>query len=286
MIPPTRCGHVALAGAPNAGKSSLLNRLIGAHLAIVSPKPQSTRLPIVGLVTSETTQLVLYDLPGLLDPVYPLHGAMTQLAREALRRAHVILYLHPATSGLAPPFWPLSGLEVTPKIPVLLVYTKTDLLDPSLHPSTGLCVSALTGAGVPELRSAVEAHLPLAPFEYPPDDLGTQPLRLVAAEYVREAAFHLLADELPYALAAEVEEFREHTRPLYIRVTLSVERESQKGMVIGRGGRTLKAIGQHARGRLEALLGQPVYLDCWVKVLPNWRRDAAALARLGFPTQG
>jgi GTP-binding protein Era len=115
------------------------------------------------------------------------------------------------------------------------------------------------------------------------DDLGTQPVRFFAAEYLREAAFELLADELPYSVAVEVEEFREHTSPIYIRVTLLVERESQKGIVIGQGGQMLKALGIHARARLEALLGASIYLDCWVKVLPSWRRNPAALDRLGFP---
>jgi GTP-binding protein Era len=170
-------------------------------------------------------------------------------------------------------------------VPVVTVYTKADL--PGSRGSeahgAGLWVSARTGAGVPELLEAVRPFLPEAPFEYDAEDIGTQPLRLFAAEYLREAAFELLSDELPYALAAEVEEFREQTRPMYIRVTLLVERESQKGIVIGHGGRTLKAIGQHARTRLEALVGAPIYLDCWVKVLPNWRRDGGALTRLGFP---
>lgn len=278
----TRFGHIALAGAPNAGKSSLLNRLVGAHLAIVSPKAQTTRLPITGLLTTAETQFVFHDLPGLLDPSYTLHHRMLDAARTALRRVHVILHLNPVTE-VPPPFWPLTGLETPLEVPVLTVYTKSDLLPENRVPPDRLLVSASTGAGIPELLSALRPLLPEAPFEYDPDDVGTQPLRLFATEYVREAAFDLLADEVPYSLAAEVEEFREHTRPMYIRVTLLVERESQKGIVIGRGGRTLKAIGTHARMRLEALLGEQVYLDCWVKVLRDWRRDAGALSRLGFP---
>jgi GTP-binding protein Era len=283
-MPPTRFGHVALAGAPNAGKSSLLNRLVGAHLAIVSPKAQTTRVPIVGLLTTADTQLVFHDLPGLLDPRYPLHSRMLEAAREVLRRVDVILHLHPAPDA-APAFWPLAGLEVPLEVPVLTVYTKVDLLPAERWhtPSGVFAVSSMTGEGVAPLLEAIRPLLPIGSFEYDPEDVGTQPLRLFATEYVREAAFELLSDELPYALAAEVEEFREHTRPMYIRVTLLVERDSQKGIVIGKGGQTLKAIGQHARERLEALLGERVFLDSWVKVLPNWRRDPAALDRLGFP---
>ncbi|HEY7684118.1 MAG TPA: GTPase Era [Gemmatimonadales bacterium] len=283
--PHCRSGHIALAGAPNTGKSSLLNRLVGAHLAIVSPKAQTTRLPIVGLVTTADTQYVFHDLPGLLDPEYPLQTRMRHAVQTGLEQVHVILHLHPAAAAPAPPFWPLTGLEKPLEVPVFTVYTKSDLLrDQTTQalPGTHL-LSARTGAGIPELLAAIRPRLPLGPFPHDPDDLGTQPVRFFAAEYVREAAFELLSEELPYALAAEVEEFREQAQPMYIRVTLLVERDSQKGMVIGRGGRMLKAIGQHARARLEALLGAPIYLDCWVKVLPNWRRNEVALNRLGFP---
>ena len=290
MPQPRRTGHIAIAGAPNVGKSSLLNRLVGSHLAIVSPKAQSTRLPVTGLLTEGDTQFVFHDLPGLLDPQYLLHARMRAAALAALDRVHVVLHLHPAADAPAPPFASLAGLASPLATPLVTVYTKADLLPAGSGLKARLAegerlVSAETGAGVPELLERIRAHLPEGEFEYDPDDVGTQPLRFFATEYVREAAFDHLEDEVPYGVAAEVEEFREHTRPVYIRVTLLVERDSQKGIVIGRGGRTLKAIGQQARMRLEALLGEPVYLDCWVKVLPNWRRNAASLDRLGFPTE-
>jgi len=277
----TRSGHIALAGAPNVGKSSLLNALVGSHLAIVSAKAQSTRLPVTGLRTDTDTQFIFHDLPGLLDPRYPLQERMRTAALTVLERVHVILHLHPADQGEAPPFWPLTGLQQFPVIPVLTVYTKGDLAPDS--GAGGIPVSAVTGAGLETLLDQLRPLLPESPFEFDAEDIGTQPLRFFATEYLREAAFDLLDDELPYAVAVEVEEFREHTTPIYIRVTLLVERESQKGIVIGRGGQMLKAIGAHARGRLEALLGTPVYLDSWVKVLPGWRKNAVALDRLGFP---
>ena len=147
----------------------------------------------------------------------------------------------------------------------------------------GLVVSTRDEAGIPELLRRTRAHLPEGEFAFDPDDVGTQPVRFFVVEYLREAAFELLEDELPYGFTAEVEEFREAERPVYIRVTLFVERESQKRIVIGAGGRTIKAIGAQARRRIEELVGAPVYLDCWVKVLPHWRKSAAALTRFGFP---
>lgn len=278
-----RSGHIALAGLPNAGKSSLLNRLVGSHLAIISPKAQTTRHPVVGLLTTEDTQYVFHDLPGLLEPRYALQDRMREAALAALEQVHVILHLHPLPAAPAPAFWPLTGLEKPLQVPVLTVYTKSDLApEPANELVASSVVSALTGAGVDHLLREIRARLPEGPPQFESDEIGTQPLRFFAAEYVREAGFELLDEELPYALAVEIEEFREHQRPMYIRVTLLVERESQKGIVIGQGGRTLKAIGQHARGRLEALLGEPVYLDCWVKVLRDWRRSPVALDRLGF----
>ena len=281
-----KTGHVALAGVPNVGKSSLLNRLVGEHLAIVSPKPQATRLPVVGLRTEGDTQFVFHDLPGLLEPRYMMQSRMRQAALDQLARSHAIVYLHPAPAGVAPPFESLAGLEGPPRAPVLTVYTKADLVPAAARAALGpdaLLVSAETGEGIPTLLARLAVLLPEGEFEFDPEDIGTQPLRFFVVEYLREAAFEVLEDELPYAFTAEVEEFREHSSPVYIRVTLLVERESQKGMIIGQGGRTIKAIGSHARTRLEALLGKPVYLDCWVKVLPNWRRNAASLSRLGFP---
>ena len=283
----TRSGHVALAGAPNAGKSTLLNALVGTHLAIVSPKPQATRLPVTGLRTEGGTQFVFHDLPGLLDPEYLMQERMLHAAQEALKGADLVLHLHPAADAPAPPFERVARLEVPVSAPVLTVYTKADLVAPGardrLAAGGDAVVSVLDEASVKALLARIEALLPEREFEFDPDDVGTQPLRFFVTEYLREAAFDLLGDELPYAFNAEVEEFREAERPMYIRVTLFIERDSQKGIVIGKGGHTIKALGSHARARLEELTGSPVYLDLWVKVLPKWRRSAAALARFGFP---
>jgi GTPase len=283
---PTRTGHIALAGAPNVGKSTLLNALVGQHLAIVSPKPQATRLPVTGLRTEGDTQYIFHDLPGLLDPSYLLQTRMRELALDTARRMNLVLLLHPAPEAPAPPLERLIGQDEPLGVPTLTVYTKGDLLPPPRRAALELeapVVAASGDDGLERLLQRVQPFLPEREFEHDPDDVGTQPLRFFVVEYLREAAFALLGDELPYSFTAEVEEFREAERPIYIRVTLFVERESQKPIVIGRSGATIKALGAHARGRLEELIGAPVYLDCWVKTLPNWRKSSSALTRFGFP---
>jgi GTPase len=284
----TRCGHIALAGAPNVGKSSLLNVLVGQHLAIVSPKPQATRLPVTGLRTEADTQYFFHDLPGLLDPAYLMQQRMREAAIQALDRADVLLHLHPAPDAPAPPLQQLARLDVTPDVPIIPVYTKGDLVSAERREALRAEGAAVVAVGDVEsiagLLARVRPLLPESGFQFDPEDVGTQPLRFFVVEYLREAAFELLGDELPYAFNAEVEEFRENESPMYIRVTLFVERESQKGIVIGRNGQTIKALGAHARARLEELTGSPVYLDTWVKALPKWRKSASALTRFGFPT--
>lgn len=281
----TRCGTIVLAGRPNVGKSTLLNALVGEHLAIVSPKPQSTRLPVVGLLTRDDTQFIFTDSPGLLEPEYKLHEAMRRAALRAIDEAEVIAYLHPLNEYPAPPLERVAGLERKPRAPIITVYTKADLVGPPGRPAvrpSEVFVSAQTGEGIDAFLTSIAAGLPESPFHYDAEELATQPMRFFAAEFIREAAFEQLHEELPYSIACEIDEFREAAEPVYIRAMLYVERESQKGIVIGEGGRTIKALGAAARAKIEALLGQRIYLDLHVKVLPKWRRDEPALKRLGY----
>jgi GTP-binding protein Era len=278
-----RCGTVALAGRPNVGKSTLLNALVGEHLAIVSPKPQSTRMPVVGLLTKDDAQFIFTDSPGLLEPEYQLHEAMRAAALRAIDDAEVIAYLHPLAEYPAPPLAQVARLERPPRAPVVTVYTKADLAA-SPPRADVLAVSAVTGAGLDALLAALRAHVPESPFHYDPDELATQPMRFFAAEFIREAAFEQLHEELPYSVACEIDEFREGAEPVYIRAVVYVERDSQKGIVIGEGGRTIKALGAAARAKIETLLGARVFLDLHVKVLPKWRRHEPSLKRLGYAT--
>ncbi|MGE0443527.1 MAG: GTPase Era [Gemmatimonadales bacterium] len=277
-----QCAVVALAGRPNVGKSSLLNAILGEPLSMVSPKAQATRQPVGGLRTEGSCQLIFRDLPGLLDPEYLLQTRMRDAALREMADADVVLHLHPAPEAPAPPL--ASFLPPGSRLPrQVTVYTKADLGAPRELEPGALAVSAATGAGIEALVARLVEMAPPGPWHYPADDLGTQPTRFFVEEYLREAAFEHLEEEVPYSFTAIVEEFRESASPVYIRATLYVERESQKRILIGSGGRTIKAIGRHARERLEGLLGTRVYLETWVKVVPKWRQSSEFLARIGWP---
>lgn len=284
----TRAGIVTVAGFPNAGKSTLLNRLVGEKLAITSSKAQSTRHRIVGIRTEGDAQMVILDTPGLLEPRDTLHTAMRNAALAAVRDADVLVHVVDATGQIPISFQDAAQLAAAPRAPVIVALNKADLLTPErraalalLHPTAILCAAA-NGDGVDALVRAIALALPVSPYLYPADELSTQPVRFFCAEFVRETALEQLGDELPHALACEIEEFREGSSPLYIRAVLHVERDSQKRIVIGANGQQIKKLGRTAREKIERFVGQPVYLDLWVKVLPNWRRNRAAVRRLGY----
>ena len=277
---------MAVVGKPNVGKSTLLNRLVGQKLAITSPKPQSTRDRITGIVTFDDTQIVLVDTPGLMEPNVALQHVMRGTALHALRDADVILHLIESTDPNPAPLAQLT--HSTFEAPILVARTKADLLtEPQRErlqtESPEQClVSATTGEGIDELRSRLSAMLPEGPHLFPEDDVSTQHLRFFAAELVRETTLEQLSQEVPHAIACAIEEFREDREPVYIRAIIYVERDSQKRIVIGHDGSRIREIGRAARLKIEDLLSTSVYLDLWVKVLPNWRRDHAALRRLGY----
>ena len=286
-----RAGIVTVAGKPNAGKSTLLNRIVGEKLAIVSEKPQSTRDRVVGIRTTADTQMVVLDTPGLLNPRYELHRAMRTTALRALDDADVIVYLADATARVPPSLEDAAELTSPPRAPVITVLNKADALRPverdelrALLPEARF-VSALTGEGVDDLLTELAAALPESPFLYPEDEISTASVRFFVGELIRETALEQLDEEVPYSLACVVEEFREDKTPIYIRTVLYVERESQKRILIGSGGQRIRDIGRTARAKVEQLVGAKVYLDLWVKVLPNWRKSDSALRRFGYRHQ-
>lgn len=284
----TRAGFVTLVGRPNAGKSTLLNRLVGERLAIVSAKPQSTRERVVGILSDDTSQLIFLDTPGLLEPRYALHKAMLHSAHQAIADADVILYLVDAQRDKPEDLVTLGQLPAPPAAPVIVVYNKVDEVSAARREELSALVrdaswiSASTGDGCDALLARVRAAVPESPFFYDADDVSTQQLRFFVAEFLRETVLEQLNDEVPYGIAVGIEEFREAEDPVYIRAFLYVERESQKGIVVGAGGSRIKAIGQAARARIEPLVGRKVFLDLRVKELKNWRKDVHALARLGY----
>ena len=283
-----RSGIVTVAGKPNVGKSTLLNRIVGQKLSITSPKPQSTRDRIVGIHTTPDAQLVILDTPGLLNPRYPLQQAMRSTAVRALDEADVIIYLADATEGPPPPLAEAAELASPPSAPVIVALNKSDALTaPERDALRGISenvvlLSALTGDAVPDLMARVAQLLPESPFLYPEDEISTQPVRFFVAELVRETVLEQLHDEVPYSVAVQVEEYREGRSPLYIRAVIYVERDSQKAIIIGGKGARIRSIGESARKKIETFVCEKVYLDLWVKVLANWRKNPGSLSRFGY----
>jgi GTP-binding protein Era len=279
---PHKAGVVALVGRPNAGKSTLLNRLLGQKLAIVTAKPQTTRSRILGIVHLPAAQLLLLDTPGLHDGRKPLNVALNAIAEEAASDCDVALLLVDPRQGLDPESAALRERLLARETPMLVVATKSDLGRPPLA-GADLELSAETGAGIPELLDRVVELLPESPPYYGPDEVTDRPLRFLAAEEIREAVFEELAEEVPYATAVEVESFDE-SKPdgVRIRAVLWVERDSQKGIVLGQGGQRIRAIGQRAREAIARLLERPAHLSLWVKVDPRWARRPNRLKALGY----
>jgi len=300
--PDHRSGFVSLVGRPNVGKSTLLNRLLGQKVAIVSPKPGTTRTRITGIRTLPQAQVVYVDTPGLHTPRGRLGEFMAATAVQALAEVDGVVFVAEATESPAAlgdeSLAPLSRVAA----PVLLVLNKVDRLAdkqrllPLLDAYAAryafrelIPLSALDGTGVERLERAIQALLPPGPAFYPPDTVTDQPETFFVAETIREQLFLLTRHEVPYACAVRVEELVERQAPgdeaplrIYIRAVIFVEQPSQKAIVIGEGAALLKRIGQAARRELEAFFGVPVYLDLWVQVRKHWRRDPKALRELGY----
>ena len=290
MPPEHRAGFCAIAGRPNVGKTTLLNRLVGVDLGPVTPKAQTTRTRLAGISSDADAQIVFVDTPGLLEARNLLQESMRAEAREALAGADAAVLV--ADAGRRSTLEALASVAEPAADRHVLCLNKADTVEPAALRSlveearqlraTVVATVATEGRGLEELREAVKERLPASPPLYPDDQLATAPLRYFAEEYVREACFLQLSEEVPYSVAVRVEAFREDEDPLYISAVIYVERSSQKGIVIGEGGKRIRGIGTEARRRIEALVERPVYLDLWVKVLPKWRKKEHELRRLGF----
>jgi GTP-binding protein Era len=295
---PFKAGYVAVIGRPNVGKSTLTNRLVGQKLCIVSPKPQTTWHRILGIRTLPGAQLLFLDTPGIHRSEAAFNQALVRAALTAMADADVILWLLDATEAEHPDDeLILEELRrKPPRAPVLLVLNKVDAVQKDrLLPLIArwseayafaeiVPISAAEGANVDRLESLIVARLPESPPFYPPEDLTDRPERFFVSEILRERVFHLLRQELPYAAAVQVESVRPREgRDLTdVAATIFVEKDSQKGILIGTGGQMLKRIGTQARPAIEALLGTPVFLELQVRVLEGWRKDPAALKRFGY----
>ena len=291
----TRSGFVALAGRPNAGKSTLVNRIVGDKVAIVSDKPQTTRREIRGIATGPDWQLVLVDLPGVQRPRDPLTERMQRRVESVLADSDAVLFVLNGEQRIGPGDRFIAAAIAKVGVPAVTALNKVDRLNrprtvTGLDAAAGLGVdgevfpiSARSGAGVEPLVEHLVALLPEGPFMYPPDEASDQPEQVRIAELVREQVLLRAREELPHAVEVELDEMEEREDGLLVvRARLWAETDSQKGILIGAGGRMVKAIGTGARKEIERLLGRRVHLDLHVRVRKGWRRDEALLDRLGI----
>jgi GTP-binding protein Era len=303
--PPYRAGFVALVGKPNAGKSTLFNAYMGQKLAIVSPRPQTTRSVIRGALTRPGAQIIFLDTPGIHRPVHQLGTYMVEQAGRAIAEADVVVFVADLTTRPdAEDRAIVELLRSGRRGPLLLALNKADAVDDVeaagrpyrelLGDAAGqplyaaaVAVSATGKRGQQQLLDAILAHLPASPPYYPEDFFTDQPVRAIAAELLREQVLLSTRDEIPHAVTVVVDEFKERSAEMtYIAATIYVERDSQKVILLGREGRMLKRIGQAARREIESLVETRVYLELWVKVRKNWRKDPQALRWLGFGAEG
>ncbi len=298
------CGHVAFVGAPNAGKSTLLNRLLDHKLSIVTPKPQTTRKKITGIFHDDRSQIVILDTPGIMDPKQSLHESMLEITRRSLRECDLIVGLIPLQKGDEPYDRAFAAELIDQWIkpaakPFIIALNKADLVQEDtiravqdeimerFRPVAVLALSALTGSNIDDLVGAIRPLLPLDEPLYPDDILSTEPERFFVGEIVREKIFLLYGREIPYSTEVIIDEFKEQhendpRRKELIRCSIIVERNSQKQIIVGAGGAALKKLGQAARKEIEELLDRPVYLEIFVKIRPDWRKKKNLLKSYGY----
>ena len=304
----SKSGFIAIIGRPNSGKSTLLNSILGMELSIVTPKAQTTREKVLGILTEKENQIVFLDTPGIHRAKEGgLNHYMVNEAREALEAPHLIWYLVDPFSALQHEIPVIDLIEKShAQAPVCLLMNKMDLMGVAKKLSEAvlesfisqiqkefesrnillhrtLKVSGLNQQGIRELLDLSWAEIPEGPHYYPDaEQVSDRPLRFFVAEKIRERLYYLLGEEVPYSCAVEIEKFDENAKPLCIEANIYVERDSQKGIVIGNGGKKIKEIGQTAREAIEEFLGQKIFLGLKVKVLKDWTQQAESLKRMGY----
>ena len=291
-----KSGFVAVIGRPNVGKSTLINHIIGQKIAIMSDKPQTTRSRIQCIFNIDNAQMIFLDTPGIHKPKHKLGEYMLKAAEGTLKEVDVIFFVVDATEKFGGgENYIIERLKSSTNKPVILVINKIDLINreqslPLIESYSGkydfaaiIPISAIDGTNVENLIQEAVKYLPEGPQYYPSDMVTDQPERLIIAELVREKVLHLTEDEVPHSIAVDVDEMKKRKNgDTYIRATIYVERDSQKGILIGKNGEMLKNIGKLARPEIEMLIGTKVYLDLWIKVKKNWRNSPGAIQNFGL----
>lgn len=290
-----KSGFISIIGRPNVGKSTFLNRVIGQKIAIMSDKPQTTRNKVQGVLTTDDAQMIFIDTPGIHKPKHKLGEFMLKVSKNALREVEVIMFMINAEQKLGPGDEYVMEMLKGTKTPVFLVVNKID----AIHPDEVLAkieeyrtafdfaeiipISALQGNNVDRLLETIKKYLPEGPQYYPADQVTDHPERFIIAEMIREKVLHLTRDEVPHSIAVEIEKIRrDENEKVHVTASIIVERDSQKGIIIGKRGAMLKDIGIRARKDIENLLGSKVYLELWVKVQKDWRDRSSQLRDFGY----
>ena len=291
-----KSGFITILGRPNVGKSTFMNHVLGQKVAIMSDKPQTTRNKIQGVYTTDTAQMIFIDTPGIHKPKHQLGEHMMRVAKRTLKETEVILFVVNATEKKGPGDEYILNMIKDTKTPVILVINKIDLIHPDELPeiierysnefefADVVPISALQGTNTTNLLDVIESHLEEGPMYYPKDRVTDHPEHFIVSELIREKILLLTEQEIPHSIGVEVTKMkREDDREkVKVEATIYVERDSQKGMVIGKGGKMLKRVGTLARKDIEALLGDKVYLELWVKVQKDWRNKPQFIRNLGY----
>lgn len=291
-----KSGFITIVGRPNVGKSTFMNHVLGQKVAIMSDKPQTTRNKIQGVYTTETVQMIFIDTPGIHKPKHQLGEHMMRVAKRTLRETEVILFVVNATEKKGPGDEFVINMIRDTDTPVILVINKIDLIHPDELPeiieryttdfefSDVVPISALQGTNTGQLLDVIESHLEEGPMYYPKDRITDHPEHFIVSELIREKILLLTEQEIPHSIGVEVTKMKREIdgEKVKVEATIYVERDSQKGMVIGKGGKMLKRVGTLARKDIEALLGDKVYLELWVKVQKDWRNKPQFIRSLGY----